>query len=84
MNTPYDGRLKYRMKDTKGKGCVYSLISMQGDVQPTFTFPPARFALEAASNCRSHLGSVHQVPITAGWPEAMWIPKLAQGFHIKE
>ena len=66
----------------KGKGCVYSLISMQGDVQPTFTFPPARFALEAASNCRSHLESVHQVPITAGWPEAMWIPKLAQGFHV--
>jgi hypothetical protein len=25
--------------------------------------------------------SFHQVPITAGWPEAMWIPKLAQGFH---
>jgi hypothetical protein len=23
----------------------------------------------------------HQVAITAGWPEAMWIPKLAQVFH---
>jgi hypothetical protein len=45
-------------------------------------FPPARFALEAASNCRTHLGYVHQVPITAGWPEAMWIPKLAEGFHV--
>jgi hypothetical protein len=29
-------------------------------------FPPARFMVAAASNCQSHLESVHQVPITAG------------------
>ena len=42
-------------------------------------FPPARFVLEAASNCQSHLESVHQVPITAGWTEARC---RRQGFYL--
>jgi hypothetical protein len=42
-------------------------------------FPQAKFALEAASNCQSHLEVVLQVPITAGWPEAD-NAKLAKGY----
>jgi hypothetical protein len=67
-------------KVKEGKGCVKTDI--HADVSPTFTFPPARFALEAANNCQSHLESVHKVPITAGWQEAKWIPKLVQGFRM--
>jgi hypothetical protein len=41
-------------------------------------FPPARFALEDASNCQTHLESVHRVPITAGRTEARC---RIQGFY---
>jgi hypothetical protein len=40
------------------------------------------YTSKVRANSCEHLESVHQVPNTAGWPEAMWIPKLAQRFHI--
>jgi hypothetical protein len=40
-------------------------------------FPPT---IEAAHNCRSHLESVHQVHITAVWPEAMHDDTVTKGF----
>ena len=39
------------------------------------------FRLIAACNYWSNLGSVHQVPITAGWTEAVWNTKFAQLFY---
>ena len=35
----------------------------------------------AACNYQSILGSVHQVPITAGWTEAVWNTEFAQHFY---
>ena len=39
---------------------------------------PLKVGANAACNYRSNLGSVHQVPITAGWAEAMWNTKFAR------
>ena len=50
-------------------------------VQRTLHFPLARWVYIAACSCWSNLGSVHQVPITAGWPEAVWNAKFAQHFY---
>ena len=43
--------------------------------------PPWQWAPTAACNYRSNLGSVHQVPITAGWTEAVWNTKFARHFY---
>jgi hypothetical protein len=54
-----------KVKGSNSKVLVFR-VSHAYTCSSDFTFPPARFALEAANNYRSHLGSVHQVPITAG------------------
>ena len=35
----------------------------------------------SACNCWSNLGSVHQVPITAGWTKVVWNMKFARHFY---
>ena len=45
-----------------------------------FTFPPSEDSVKCSCNYPSNLESVQQVPITAGWPEAMWIQSLRKAF----
>ena len=42
---------------------------------------PWQWAHTAACNYRSNLGSVHQVPITAGWTKAVWNTKFTRHFY---
>ena len=37
--------------------------------------------MKSSCNYQSNLESVHQVPITAGWPEAMWIQSCPRLLH---
>ena len=55
-------------------------ISMQYSSE--FTFPPGEHSAKRSCNCRSNLGSGRKVPITAGWPEAMWIQILPKAFTV--
>ena len=42
---------------------------------------PGKVGANAACSYWSNLGSVHQVPITAGWTEAVWNTKFARHFY---
>ena len=42
---------------------------------------PGKVSSSTACNYWSNLGFVHQVPITAGWTEAVWNTKFAWHFH---
>ena len=42
---------------------------------------PCKVGANAAGNYWSNLGSVHQVPITARWAEAVWNTKFVQHFY---
>ena len=43
-------------------------------------YPPGEDSARHSCNYRSNLESVQQVPITTGWPEAMWIQSLPKAF----
>ena len=64
--------IQQNMLVSKGIFLLFNvLISMQ--YSSDFTFPPGKDSAKCSSNNRSNLPSVHQVPITAGRPEAVWI-----------
>ena len=42
---------------------------------------PGKVGTNAACNYWSNLGSVHQVPITTGWTEAVWNTKFTRHFY---
>ena len=64
----------------KGKGiCLESRYLCDYTCSSDFTFPGSGHT--AACNYWSNLGSVHQVPIMAGWTEAVWSTLFAQHFY---
>ena len=64
----------------KGKGICLESRYPRFTFSSDFTFPRQR-APTAACSYRSNLGSVHQVPITAGWTEAVWNTKFVRHFY---
>ena len=65
----------------KGKG---SCLQVQTPWQRMFNrlyLSPDKVGTNAACNYGSNLGSVHQVPITARWTEAVWNTKFAWHFY---
>ena len=71
----------YAYSKGKGKG---SCLRLQTPWQRMFNrlhLFPGNVGANAACNYWSNLGSVHQVPITAGWTEAVWNTKFARHFY---
>ena len=57
---------------------VESRYSSVRVVQQTFTFPPGEDSAYQIS--QTNFQSVHQVPITTGWPKTMYIQILPKDF----
>ena len=60
----------------KHKGACLFHISALSD----YTFL-SEVSAKCRCNCKSNRGSVHQVPITAGWPKTMQIKNLLKAFY---
>ena len=72
---PYSLLLKIILKNL----CLESRYPC--DYTCSFDFTSPGSGRTAACNYWSNLGSVHQVPITAGWAEALWNTKFAWHFY---
>ena len=65
----------------KGKGiCLESRYPCNYTCSSDFTSPCS--GRTAACNYWSNFGSVHRVPIMAGWTKAVWNTKFAQHLHM--
>ena len=64
----------------RGKG-IYLKSRYPCDYTCSSDFTSPGSGRTAACNYWSNLGSVHQVPITAGWTEAVWNTKFARHFY---
>ena len=60
-------------------GC--KLLCSNGHLDRSRCLSPGKVGANAECNCWSNLGSVHQVPITAGWTESVWNTKFAWHFQ---